>query len=63
MSYEAALCLQLKAFGRQQGFLTHAQVNEHLPSTAVDPEEISSIVDQLEHHGVRVVENPPSGGE
>jgi len=60
MSYEAALALQqLKAMGKKRGYLTFAEVNEHLPRSVVDPEVISSMVDQLERSGVRVVENPP----
>jgi RNA polymerase primary sigma factor len=56
MTYEAALSLQqLKALGQKQGFLTYAQINEHLPLAVVDPREISSVVDQLERFGVRVI--------
>jgi hypothetical protein len=50
----------LKALGQSQGFLTYAQVNERLPLTMVDPEEIETIVQQLKSSGIRVVPDPPA---
>jgi len=53
MSYETALSIQrLKALGKKQGFVTRAQFNERLPSSVVDPENISAIVEQLKRAGV-----------
>ena len=34
----------LIAKGKEQGFLTYHEVNEHLPSDIVDPEQIEDIV-------------------
>ena len=34
----------LIARGKEQGYLTYAQVNDHLPSEIVDPEQIEDIV-------------------
>ena len=35
---------QLIAKGKEQGFLTYAEVNDHLPSDIVDPEQIDGII-------------------
>lgn len=60
VSYEIALCVQrLKAVGKQQGFLTYDQINAGLPSEIVDPEDIASIVKQVESAGIQVVETLP----
>lgn len=50
----------VEALGRSQGFLTYAQVNERLPLTVVDPEEIERIVEHLKKTGIRIVPQPPS---
>ncbi len=34
----------LIALGKEQSFLTYSQVNDHLPSEIVDPEQIEDIV-------------------
>jgi len=50
----------LEALGRSQGFLTYAQVNERLPPTMVDPEEIDRTVERLKKTGIRIVPQSPS---
>ena len=63
MSDEESSWLQhLKRLGLSQGFLTYAQVNESLPLTMVDPEEIEAIVEQLKRSGIRVVPDSPTVG-
>jgi len=60
MSYETAMSVQrLKELGRKQGFLTYAQVNEHLPHSVVDPDKVMAVVDQLTRFGIRVIEELP----
>ena len=34
----------LIARGKEQGYLTYAEVNDHLPSEIVDPEQILSLI-------------------
>lgn len=51
---------ELEALGRSQGFLTYAQVNDRLPLTMVDPEEIERTVERLKTAGIRVVPESPS---
>ena len=51
---------ELEALGRSQGFLTYAQVNDRLPLTMVEPEEIERTVERLKTGGIRVVPESPS---
>src|ERR1700722_6031494 len=37
----------LIARGKEQGYLTYAQVNDHLPAEIVDPEQIEGIVNTI----------------
>ena len=45
--------------GKEQGFLTYAQVNDHLPDDIVDPEQIEDIVAMINDMGISVHETAP----
>jgi RNA polymerase primary sigma factor len=49
----------LIARGKEQGFLTYAEVNDHLPSEIVDPEQIEDIVNMINDMGIPVYEKAP----
>ncbi len=49
----------LIAKGKEQGFLTYAEVNDHLPDTIVDPEQIEEIVTMINDMGIKVFEKAP----
>src|SRR5579883_3481769 len=49
----------LIARGKEQGYLTYAQVNDHLPSEIVDPEQIEEIVNTINDMGIPVYEKAP----
>src|SRR5256886_13900598 len=49
----------LIARGKEQGYLTYAQVNDHLPSEIVDPEQIEDIVNTINDIGISVYEKAP----
>ena len=49
----------LIARGKEQGYLTYAQVNDHLPSEIVDPEQIEDIVNTVNEMGIPVYEEAP----
>src|SRR5580704_8532598 len=49
----------LIARGKDQGYLTYAQVNDHLPSEIVDPEQIEDIVNTINDMGIPVYEKAP----
>jgi RNA polymerase primary sigma factor len=49
----------LVARGKEQGYLTYSQVNDHLPSEIVDPEQIEDIVNTINDMGIPVYEKAP----
>jgi len=49
----------LIAKGKEQGFLTYAEVNDHLPDDIVDPEQIEDIVAMIDDMGISVYETAP----
>src|SRR5512142_1266033 len=49
----------LIARGKEQGFLTYGEVNDHLPSEIVDPEQIEDIVQMINDMGIPVYEKAP----
>ena len=50
---------KLIAYGKEQGYLTYAEVNDHLPKGMVDPEQIESIIAMIEDMGISVHEEAP----
>lgn len=46
--------------GKEQGFLTYAEVNDHLPEGIVDPEQIEDIIRMINDMGIKVHETAPS---
>jgi len=50
---------QLIAKGKAQGYLTYAEVNDHLPSDIVDPEQIEDIISMISDMGIQVDEVAP----
>ena len=49
----------LIAKGKEQGYLTYAEVNDHLPEGIVDPEQIEDIISMINDMGIAVHEVPP----
>jgi len=49
----------LIAKGKEQGFLTYGEVNDHLPDGIVEPEQIEDIVNMINDMGIKVYESPP----
>jgi RNA polymerase primary sigma factor len=49
----------LIAKGKEQGFLTYAEVNDHLPAEIVDPEQVEDIINMINDMGITVHEVAP----
>jgi len=49
----------LIAKGKEQGYLTYREVNDHLPSDIVEPEQIEDIVSMINDMGITVHEVAP----
>ncbi|MCP3870678.1 MAG: RNA polymerase sigma factor RpoD [Gammaproteobacteria bacterium] len=50
---------QLIAKGKEQGFLTYSEVNDHLPDGIVEPEQIEDIIRMINDMGIQVYETAP----
>ena len=59
VSKQAQQLKELIARGKEQGFLTYAEVNDHLPNDIVDPEQIEDIVNMINDMGIAVHEKAP----
>jgi RNA polymerase primary sigma factor len=53
----------LIARGKEQGYLTYGEVNDHLPNDIVDPEQIEDIVNMINDMGITVYEKAPDAEE
>ena len=49
----------LIAKGKDQGYLTYAEVNDHLPEGIVDPTQIEDIINTINDMGIQVLEIAP----
>ncbi|GIU47854.1 MULTISPECIES: RNA polymerase sigma factor RpoD [Shewanella] len=53
----------LLAKGKEQGYLTYAEVNDHLPADMVDSDQIEDIVQMINDMGIRVYEQAPDADD
>ena len=53
----------LIARGKEQGYLTYGEVNDHLPNDIVDPEQIEDIVNMINDMGITVYEKASDAEE
>jgi len=50
---------ELISKGKEQGYLTYAEVNDHLPEGIVDSDQIEDIINMITEMGIVVQEQPP----
>ena len=50
---------ELIARGKEQGYLTYAEVNDHLPEDISDPDQVEDIIQMINDMGIRVYETAP----
>ncbi|MGJ8679697.1 RNA polymerase sigma factor RpoD [Paraglaciecola sp.] len=53
----------LIAKGKEQGYLTFAEVNDHLPQDIVDSDQIEDIIRMINDMGIKVAETAPDSDE
>jgi RNA polymerase primary sigma factor len=54
--------LQLKKLiirGKEQGYLTYREINDHLPEDVHDTDQIEAVVDMINDMGIEVFDTPP----
>ncbi len=51
---------ELIAKGKEQGFLTYTEVNDHLPEGIVEPEQIENVIRMINDMGIKVHESAPT---
>ncbi|MGB0711879.1 MAG: sigma-70 family RNA polymerase sigma factor, partial [Gammaproteobacteria bacterium] len=49
--------------GREQGYLTYADVNDHLPEDISDPDQVDEIIGMIEDLGLKVHETAPDADD
>ena len=49
--------------GREQGYLTYDEVNDHLPEDISDPDQVEDIIQMINDMGIRVFETAPDADE
>ena len=54
---------ELIAKGKEQGYLTYAEVNDHLPADISDPDQIEDIIRMITEMGISVFETAPDADE
>jgi RNA polymerase primary sigma factor len=50
---------ELIARGKEQGYLTYAEVNDHLPEDIADPDQVEDIIRMINELGISVTEEAP----
>ncbi len=50
---------QLIAKGKEQGFLTYSEVNDHLPDELVNTDQVEDIIGMINDLGIKVLETAP----
>ena len=54
---------QLITLGKDRGYLTYAEINDHLPDDLVDAEAIESVVAMITDMGIKVFDEAPTAEE
>ena len=49
---------QLIAKGKEQGYLTYAEVNDHLPQDISEPDQVEDIIQMINDMGIQVFAQP-----
>lgn len=49
--------------GKEQGYLTYAEVNDHLPDDITDPDQIEEIINMINDLGIQVHETAPEADD
>ena len=54
---------ELIARGKEQGYLTYAEVNDHLPEDIASPDQVEDIIQMINDIGIKVFEQAPDADQ
>ena len=63
ISKKGSRIAELISKGREQGYLTYADVNDHLPEDISDPDQVDEIIGMINDLGLQVHETAPDADE
>ena len=63
LAHQQSRLKELIGRGREQGYLTYGEVNDHLPDDITDPEQIEDIIGMINDMGITVHETAPDNDE
>ncbi len=63
LAHQQSRLKELIGRGREQGYLTYGEVNDHLPDDITDPEQIEDIIGMINDMGITVHEAAPDNDE
>ena len=63
LAHQQSRLKELISKGREQGYLTYGEVNDHLPDEITDPEQIEDIIGMINDMGIAVHEQAPDNDE
>jgi len=49
--------------GKEQGYLTYSEVNDHLPNNLIEPEQLEDIISMINDMGIKVYETAPDADD
>ena len=49
--------------GKEQGYLTYSEVNDHLPEDISDPDQVEDIIQMINDMGIKVFETAPDADD
>ena len=59
VAHQQSRLKDLIAKGKEQGYLTYSEVNDHLPQDISDPDQVEDIIQMINDMGIQVFEAAP----
>jgi RNA polymerase primary sigma factor len=63
VAHQQSRLKDLIAKGKEQGYLTYSEVNDHLPQDISDPDQVEDIIQMINDMGIQVFESAPDADE
>jgi RNA polymerase primary sigma factor len=63
VTHQQSRLKDLIAKGKEQGYLTYSEVNDHLPQDISDPDQVEDIIQMINDMGIQVFESAPDADE